>query len=327
MLCDLIIDGNYLLNRLVYTLHKNNLLYGSLHRSLEMSVTNYRKWYTFSNAYLVSDSREKSWRKEIIQTYKANRKKDSDIDWEFVFQAYGEFKESLKPKGFKIMEAPTIEGDDWISFLVEKANRSGRSTFIISNDYDIKQLVAYQNSPLTINIMSNEIHNKQKLFLPKNYQIFLDRLNNMDNDDIFNLNDNNEFIKFINYMIEKYDNHEVDPNEVLVVKLISGDISDNIESVWSVVKNGKRRGIADKGAKSIFDEYISNFGEPSLDDPDLAENIADLICEKKKLPKSSIFEIKGNIERNIKLIVLKTDNMPDKIVEKMTNLYESYGGR
>ena len=35
MLCDLIIDGNYILSRLVFTLHKNNLLYGALHKSLE----------------------------------------------------------------------------------------------------------------------------------------------------------------------------------------------------------------------------------------------------------------------------------------------------
>lgn len=324
MLCDLVIDGNYILNRMVFTLHKNNLLFGALHKSLETAVTNYKKWYPFANIYIVSDSKEKSWRKKLNQNYKANRKKDSDIDWEFVFSAYGEFKESIKSKGIKIMEAPHVEGDDFISFLVEKANSSNRSTIIVSNDYDIKQLVTFSIDPLVINIMTNEMHNKQKLFLPKNYQLFFNSINKLDNDDIFNLNDNQEFINLLNNFISKYDCHQVDSIEALIIKLISGDTSDNIASAWSIVKNGKKRGIADRGAKSIFDEYLVHFGEPNLQDPDLTENIADLICEKKKLSKSSIDGIKNNIEENMKLILLNTDYMPTEIVDKMEQVYERF---
>lgn len=322
MLCDLIVDGNYLLNRMVFTLHKNNLLFGALHKSLETAVINYKKWFPFANVYLVSDSKEKSWRKKLNQNYKANRKKDSDIDWEFVFSAYNEFKDSMKWKGIKIMEAPHIEGDDWISFLVEKANESGRSTIIVSNDYDIKQLVSYSLDPLMINIMSNEMHNKQKLFLPNNYQLFMNAINKLDNNDIFNLNDNQDFINLLSSFLDKYDIQEVNSIEALIIKLISGDTSDNISSAWSVVKNGKKRGIADKGAKTIFDEYLVHFGEPNLDDPDLTENIADLICEKKKLSKSSIDGIKCNIESNMKLILLNTVYLPDEVVEKMKEVYE-----
>lgn len=322
MLCDLIIDGNFVLNRMVFTLHKNNLLFGALHKSLETAVLNYKKWYPFANVYLVSDSKEKSWRKKLNQDYKANRKKDSDIDWEFVFSAYTEFKESMKWRGVKIMEAPHIEGDDWISFLVERANRELRSSIIVSNDYDIKQLVTYSLEPLTINIMSNEIHNKQKLFLPENYQLFLNSINKLENNDIFNLNDNQEFVNLLSGFIEKYDINEVNPIEVLMIKLISGDISDNISSAWSIVKNGRKRGIGSSGAKSIFDEYLVHFGEPDFNDPDLTENIADLICEKKKLSKSSIGGIKTNIENNMKLILLNTEYMPEEIVQKMKDVYE-----
>lgn len=323
MLTDLIIDGNYILNKMVFTLHKNNLLFGSLHKSLEVAILNYRKLYPFKNIYIVSDSKEKSWRKKINQNYKATRKKDSDIDWEFVFAAYGEFKDFISKKGVKIMESPHIEGDDWISFLVEKANSENRSTIIISNDYDIKQLVTYSLNPLLINIMSNEIHNKQKVFLPKNYQLFLNNLNKLDKNDIFNLNNNQEFAGLINGFVDKYDINEVNPIEVILVKLISGDVSDNISSAWSVVKNGRKRGIGEVGAKSIFDEYITVFGDPYISDPDLSENIADLICEKKKLSKSSMSEIKTNIEENMKLILLDINNIPKEIVNKMNQVYES----
>ena len=322
MICDLILDGNYLLNKNTFTLHKNNLLFGALHKSLENTVNNYRKWYPFANVYLVSDSKEKSWRKQLTTSYKATRKKDSDIDWTFVYGAYGEFKESMSGL-VKVLEAPHVEGDDWISFLVTKANKEGRSTIIVSNDYDIKQIVSYGVDPLFINIMTNEMYNKEKLFLPKNYQIFLNKVSHLPSDDIFNLNDNSDFLNLLDRFINKYELNEINPVESLVIKIISGDQSDNIGSAWSVVKNGKKRGIGAKGAQTIYNEYISEFGEINLDDPDLYENIADLICEKKKLSKTQIESIVENIKSNVKLIDLRLHNLPDEIIEKMNNGYSN----
>ena len=322
MLLDIIIDGNYILSKLAFTLHKNNLLFGALHQALDNTIKNYRKWYPFSNIYLVSDSKEKSWRKQIISEYKSTRKKDSDIDWAFVYDTYAEFKEEMK-KSIKVLEAPHIEGDDWLSFLVEKSNREERSTIIVSNDYDIKQLVKFNLDPLYINIMTNEMYNKQKLFLPKNYQLFLNKVNSLPNNDIFNLNDNTEFISFIGNFIDKYEVNEIDSVESLIIKIISGDVSDNIDSVWSQVKGGKKRGIGTKGAKTIYDTYITEFGELSLEDPDLYENIADLICEKKKLSKTKIDSIVQRIRGNFQLIDLRIDNLPQDITSKMSNVYDN----
>jgi len=322
MICDLIIDGNYILSKNTFTLHKNNLLFGALHKSLENTINSYRKWYPFANVYLVSDSKEKSWRKQLTTNYKATRKKDSDIDWTFVYGAYGEFKDSMKGL-VKVLEAPHVEGDDWISFLVNKANNEGRSTIIVSNDYDIKQIVSYGLDPLFINIMTNEMYNKEKLFLPRNYQIFLNKVSKLPSDDIFSLNDNTDFLLLLDRFINKYEINEINPVESLMVKIISGDTSDNIGSVWSVVKNGKKRGIGAKGAQSIYDEYILEFGELNLSDPDLYENIADLICEKKKLSKTQIEPIVENIKDNMKLIDLRMHNLPEEIVEKMETGYSS----
>lgn len=317
MNCSLIIDGNFILNKLVFTLHKNNLLYGGLHKALEVAVLSYRRMYPFSTSYIVSDSRGKSWRKDIDSEYKATRKKDSDIDWEFVFGAYSEFKESMKTKGFKVLEYPEVEGDDFISYLVDKHNIKSDCNVIITNDYDIKQKVFFSLNPLYINIISNEMYNKQKVFLPKNYQIFLNDLCKLKNDDIFELNDNGDFIRLIKGFIEKFEVIEIDNIESLVTKLISGDTSDNISSIWSVTKNGKKRGIGDKGAKDLIEKYKVEFGELDINDKDLYDNIADLIVEKKKLNKSDIIDIKSNLDRNMKLIYLDMSNIPVEIVNKM----------
>ena len=313
---NLIIDGNYVLAKLVFTLHKHNLLYGGLHKALEHNINTYRKWFPFTNVYLVSDSKEKSWRKGILDTYKGTRKKDSDIDWEFVYTAYDEFKNSVRDI-VKVMEAPKVEGDDFIAFLVEKSNREGLSTLIVSNDYDIKQMVDYKLEPLIINMMTNEMYNKEKLFIPKNYQLFMNKLSKLPNDDIFNLNDNNELMALIQGFISKYEVHEIVPTESLLLKIISGDKSDNISSIWNVTKNGKTRGIGDVTSKKIYNKYLEEFGDVDINDIDLHDNIADLICEEKKISKSNIPTIVEKIRFNRKLIELKINNLPKEIVNLM----------
>jgi 5'-3' exonuclease len=171
--------------------------------------------------------------------------------------------------------------------------------------------------------MTNEMYNKEKLFLPRNYQIFVNKVSKLPNDDIFNLNDNTEFLLLLNRFIDKYEIHEINPIESLIIKIISGDQSDNIGSVWSVTKNGKKRGIGQSGAQTIYNEYLTEFGEISLTDPDLYENIADLICEKKKLSKSQIDPIVVNIKKNVKLIDLRLINLPEEIIEKMNEVYNN----
>jgi 5'-3' exonuclease len=106
-----------------------------------------------------------------------------------------------------------------------------------------------------------------------------------------------------------------------LIKVISGDVSDNIQSVYHSTKSGKVRGIGAKGAQSIYETYLSEFGDPSLQDPDLFENIADIICEKKKISKTNIEHIVNKIQSNMKLIDLRVHNFPDEIVNNMNQVY------
>lgn len=321
ILLNLIIDGNYLLHRHVYTLHKNNLLFGGLEKSLDFTISNYRKWYPFANVYFVSDSRKKSWRSKLNVEYKAKRKKNTDIDWQFVYSTYNDFKSSLSQKNVKLFELDHIEGDDWMSFITNETNKIGQSNLIISNDYDIKQLISFNLDKLTINFMTNEVFNKQKYFLPKNYKIFLDSISKNLSQSIFDINDDNEFLHFIKSVEEKFEIVQIDSLYSLLLKVISGDNSDNIHSVYiNSTASGKRRGVGVKSAESILEKYKVEFGDPSLTDPDLFDNIADLICEKKKLNRTSLNSISENIKKNMQIISLDTASMPREVFERMKTL-------
>ncbi len=200
---------------------------------------------------------------------------------------------------------------------------------IVENETRIKQLEEHiqtvtqrsYGEAAERNRMRNEMYNKEKIFLPKNYQIFLNKISGNQNDDIFNLNDNGEFLRLMNRFINKYQLIEINNMQSLFVKIISGDISDNIQSVYQTTKSGKIRGIGSKGAHSIYETYLVEFGEPSLEDPDLFENIADVICEKKKISKTNINQIVSKIKDNMKLIDLRINNFPDEIRQNMVHLF------
>jgi 5'-3' exonuclease len=162
---NLAIDGNYILNRNVFPLIKDKLLYGSLLDSLEKSVSTYSKWYPFKNIYFVSDSRG-NWRKNIYPEYKGNRKKDDSIDWEFIYETYTEFKGNLS-KRYKVLEVDLVEGDDWFYHLCKHHNKKDESILMVSNDGDLQQLIRTEKN--CVNLMVNENHRYNNIFLPNNY--------------------------------------------------------------------------------------------------------------------------------------------------------------
>ena len=135
------------------------------------------------------------------------------------------------------------------------------------------------------------------------------------------MNDNSDFLRLFNRFTSKYQLNEIDCLESLMIKVISGDVSDNIQSVFQVTKNGKTRGIGSKGAYSIYEEYHSEFGDPSLTDPDFFENIADIICDKKKVSKTNITRIVDRIKQNMTLVDLRVETLPQEIVDKMKVVY------
>ena len=310
---NLIIDGNYILNKNVFALTKINELHGNLEASLHASLKTFSSWYGFTNVYLVSDSGE-SWRKKLYSEYKGNRTKSDDIDWGFVFESYNNFKDDV-PKRVTVYEKKFIEGDDWISHLI--TTNKDACTLIVSNDHDLKQLIKFTTTPhQSIVFMTNEMYSGTKLFLPNNYEVFLNYVRSNMSDNIFELTDDSEFLTFMNKFTALREIVLVDPIEEYITKLIQGDKSDNIKSVCvTTTASGKPRGIGSAGAKKIYNKYLTEFGEIKLDDEDLLDNIADLVCESKKISYTNLPKIKKSLELNTKLINLM--KLPSKVTKLM----------
>lgn len=310
---NLIIDGNYILNRNVFILFKYKLLYSDLENSLHKNLENYTRWYNFDNIYLVADKRGHSWRKKMYPEYKAQRKKNSKIDWDFVFNSYELFKDNL-PKNVTLLEREYIEGDDWISHLVRRGNNNGVSNLIVSNDHDIKQLLGFDLDKMCINFMTNEMSDTI-LFMPDGYQTFLSEYSKTSRPvDLFDLDDDMELYRFIKSFGDTRSIENVNPDRELVVKLVMGDKSDNISCVW---KNGKGIGIGKVGADKIYKLYVSQYGDVDITSENFYDDLTTVIMDVKKVSLGESDGIIENLKMNMNLINLS--RLPKKVTSIMEN--------
>lgn len=310
---NLIIDGNYFLNRIVFALSKSKKL-DNLSDVLLDNVKYQNKWYKQNKVYFVSDN-GKSWRKDLYTDYKAKRKKDSSIDQDDVFKSYEEAKKEIKNiKGISVVEVNKLEGDDCINFIVNKTNLKNESNLIMTADMDIDQKIT--QTPNQINIRIRDSYKDEKLYMPKNQKLFKESLDNKP----FDLNNlDNRIDDFFDSVVKKFNIELVDNEQSTFVKIVSGDSSDNIKSIYQKTgKTGKTTGIGDSGALKIYDRYKSIwFEDIDFESDSFINNLADVIISEKKLDISEKKGIINNIKNNILLILLKVEYLPIELLNEL----------
>jgi hypothetical protein len=304
----LLYDGNYVLYRSVFILHKLKTLYGDLETLLLNDYNNLTNAYPFHVIYFVSDSK-KSWRKTYYPEYKGKRKKEENIDWEFVFDTFDKFKEIIKRRhNCLLYQIDPFEGDDIIAHIVNETNKNGGSNLIVSNDGDIHQLLKFSTTNNYINLLYNHKFQNEKLYVPKNYSIFLKHIEDTTEGDIFDLNDDIDFINYFDKITSKAKIVSIDNEESYFKKIVTGDIGDNILSV--VKFSNTIKGIGDKGADTVYSMYKEKFpNEIDFDSDDFIKNLTDIL-----------FIYRKNKEDNFK------ENVTEKIIlsRKLTRLDGKY---
>ena len=322
---NLIVDTNYILYRSVYSLVAINSLYGDLEKVLEVTFNNYLSKYHFNKIYMVSDA-SSSWRKRIYPEYKADRKEKRDkhveIDWEFVFKTYDTFKSNLNNR-IKGIEASNIEGDDWVRYLVNKSNSDGYSVLYVASDKDLNQLLDFRLEPAWINIQWFDNFKNGKVYLPKGYKILLNELD--DDNDLFSSNENSDFKNLLKDLTNKNNIEEIDKEQSLFVKIISGDSGDNIDSVLKIptkTNPDKLIGIGEAGAIKIWDDFKSFYPyEINFEKDEWLKDVLPLILKHKNVDVETYSEsVQEKLRLNRSLIHLHDNYLPIDIKEKINNV-------
>ena len=317
--CVLIIDGNWLLMSRLSILRMRIKDEDTLVKEVKLMMIKsinklLRDIPQIDNVIFVADGG--SWRNKVEIpeflkkdhiTYKGNREKDKDLDWDKIFKGYDEFIDVLKETNVNVYREPGVEGDDWCAYWSKLFNSKGTNCIIWSADRDLTQLV--------------KIDTKTKCFTAcwnKNYMTIesIDHTEDEDMDFFFNANStiktfNQNLLECICMKAKKI--NEINPMDIVIDKIIRGDLGDNVLPI--VQKKSKT---TDKLFRVSQKELNLSLDITKLNE--VTSYVEDLLNKKSWENKATATEeqIVEHFFYNERLVWLNASQYPDEILEKMS---------
>ena len=234
----MVFDGNSIINRAYYAIRALSTSSGQSTNGIFGFLKLFFKYYNMCSpdmAAVTFDLREKTFRHELFDQYKAQRKGMPD---ELASQLEP-LKEILRAMDICILEKAGYEADDIIGTLSQFCNEKGYECDIVSGDRDDFQLI----SPLVRLIMPVTRGGMSEVDIVDEKALF--------------------------------DKYGLKPHQMIDLKSIMGDSSDNIKGV---------AGIGEKGAL----ELIKNFGSlegvyENIDSPLIKNSVREKLIENKDM--------------------------------------------
>ena len=270
---------------------------------------------------IACDSRD-PWRNDIYKdidgmTYKGNREKDENKNWTKIFSAFDELKEILKLNGMVVTELNNTEADDLASLWRNSMFDDGFNVLMVSSDKDWSQLVCFNKKDGYENqfcISYNPISVKQvrKLYVS---QGFMDWYDSEDKVDIFfsNYDDVKNKLKDIMRSNPKISIEVIDPDRILMDKVMCGDDGDNIPTFYEYYKNGKKVRVTPLKASHIYESVCAH----NVDELDARAHDGSLKEAIEKEMKIGIdLDFVSRMSRQRKLVELNPSVFPKTICSK-----------
>lgn len=269
---------------------------------------------------LVCDSKH-PWRNTIYneipgEKYKGNREKDNTKNWDKIFNAFDELKGILIARNFIVSDVPRLEADDLAALWKDEFFDKGDNVILATSDRDWHQLISFNNDNDEFCICYNPISNnkgKKKLFVTEDMDVWL---NSQDKVDIF-FNNFSKIKKAINDLCSDEKNkivrEVINPEGVLLEKIMCGDDGDNIPAFYDYFRNGKKVRVTPLKTKHIFENAgINGLG-------DLTESVNDdrlKSAMEKEFKKEIELDFVKRLDRQRHLVELNKDLFPDNCIEE-----------
>lgn len=262
----LVLDGNSILNRAFYGVKGLANKKGFFTNGIYgfLTMFNKIKEETLPDAVAVAfDVKKPTFRHEAFEGYKAKRKGMPDD----LAKQLPVLKELLKYLGYAILECEGFEADDILGTLAKKCRQSGNECIIATGDRDSLQLV---NEKVSVRIASTKF-GKPEVTLFDTEKILED--------------------------------YKVNPQQLIDIKAIQGDTSDNIPGV---------PGIGQKGASELIQKFGSlSYIYDNIDAIDIKEGMRKKLKDGKESAYMS--RMLGTIRDDVPINTNITDFIPKNI--------------
>ena len=270
------------------------------------------------NRVIISCDSKQPWRKDLYKDidgmeYKGTREKDDEKNWNNIFSALDDLRGIFKKNGFIVTYIDRTEADDittmWKEYLFDK----GEDVILVSSDMDWVQLVGVHNN--NVCLCYNPIANntgKKRLYLNSDINEWLDT---EEKPDIFfrNYNKTRKILKGVQFIDPKISFELVDPDRVLLNKIMTGDLSDNVPSFFHYYRNGRKQNVTELTAKHVF-EALNIHNVDDLIDVNNKMLLKDAL--EKEMKRDIDVDFQERLTRQRKLVELKSYLFPEDIVKK-----------
>ncbi len=325
----LLIDGHNFLFRSLYVLpQKKNKKLLSDNESCDLFVSKLSQNINavlremeplVDRCILTLDSR--SWRNDLkLVDYKGTRKQDESIDWSGFDNCIEKFVKDIEKYNIVLSKTKQAEADDLIFMWSTLLNSKNIPVIIYSSDRDMLQLVSTHSSGTDTLLWSDVT---KKIYVPKDF----DKLVHNESESFME-----SFIKgsssvdiydrFANLeqsiRKRKLDKIEIDSVKFIFNKVLVGDKSDNISSIYTYEKNGRTYNVTEAKAEKILEKFVEKTGSLNpeyLYTEDTLEVLANACVEV--IPNSTHDDVLSAIKRNIKYMVLSKQVIPEEVSNNM----------
>lgn len=320
----LLIDGNWLLmsrmSIMTKGFDKNNSeivkkqtgdeLKELIARSINVMLNRFNE---IDNIIFISDGG--SWRKQlripdtlVNTTYKGNRGASHiELDWDYIYKSFSEVFNHCKELGITCSQYANCEGDDWVWYWSRRLNSEGTHCMIWSSDNDLKQLVQVDPNTQAFTAWYND---KAGLWLNKSMDTSFN-----DIDFFMQAQYISPILESVKTKVRKKYSY-IDPNEIILNKILCGDAGDNIKAVVGFDKGGRHYNFAQKDYKTLVNDLNLNTIDDLLKS---YSKVAEYICNMKKFKpyNFNVNEVETMLKYNTKLVWLHEDVIPDTIIVTM----------
>lgn len=344
----LIFDGNYIFYRTLHsakgygaksirfldTIEDQNIFIRKVASDFISTINQFKG---FNRIVFTKDS--KSWRSQyikdyndtsdsIIKEYKSDRKlakSQDDVNWDIFFKSMNRFCKIIEDAGIIVTSIDGAEGDDLIYLWSLYLNANNENAIIITADADLTQTISMNDDVFTI--AYNNKSAVRKIIAPVRFYEWINERKYkikpkglFDSKAIMEQTFINDGANIIAKLLDEINYEEINPAEVALRKVLCGDDSDTIPSIWewgNIKPNGKyEKRITNKDFIKVKDYLLKN--EECIDLEKIStnnelQNKIRITLENSGKTKIAFDKFKENLNRNFHLIVLNKKYIPIEI--------------
>lgn len=305
---------------------------GILIRKIASDLSLVLRTFSPDRVVIACDAKE-PWRNAIYDdiegmTYKGNREKDENKNWVNIFGAFDEFKELLKVSGMVVTELDNTEADDLAALWKDAMFADGFNVVMVSSDKDWSQLVSFSNGKdgngNQFCISYNPIATKQFRKIYVTYD-FMDWYNTEDVADIFfsNYDEAKNKLKDTMRANPKTIFEVIDPDRILMDKIMCGDDGDNIPAFYEYYKNGRKTRVTPLKASHVYE----SLGVNNVDGLNNSSHDGSLKAALEKEMKKEIdVDFEKRLSRQRSLVELNSEFFPKEVKDRFDSHERSMRG-